>query len=307
MRYWLRVYCESRLACNTVRGHRVNLEKRILPYIGKIPLKRPQPRDIQELYETLRKSGLSGTTVRYVHNNLHKALSFAVKQQLILKNPADMVEAPRVDHPEMVPLTAEQVKALLADCEGKEVYLPVVLVVTLGLRRGEVLALQWDDVDLHERTLTVRHSAICDKDGFRLSSPKTKNSRRTLLLPDLVAEVLEAPLTQQRELEAEYGAAYNLLKLVCCRRDGMPFSTSALQHQFRRVLEDGGLPQVRFHDLRHTNATLMLRSAVPAKIVSTMLEHSSIGITMDTYAHVLTEMQEPAVGAMNKILQETNG
>lgn len=145
----------------------MNLEKHILPYIGKIPLKRPQPRDIQELYETRRKSGLSGTTVRYVHNNLHKALSFAAKQQLILKNPADMVEAPRVDHPEMVPLTAEQVKALLADCEGKEVYLPVVLAVTLGLRRGEVLALQWDDVDLHERTLTVRHSAICDKDGFR--------------------------------------------------------------------------------------------------------------------------------------------
>lgn len=306
LQYWLRVYCEARLAPNTIRGYRVNLEKHVFPYIGSIPINRLKPNDIQKLYEDLLASGLSGTSVRYVHNNLHRAFGFAVKQELIPRNPADMVEPPKVDRPEIVPLTLEQVKKLLHVCVDQEIYIPVMLAVTLGLRRGEALGLQWSDVNFNEKTLTVRHSAICDKDGFRLSTPKTKNSRRTLLLPDMVCDALEHTLLTQQAMRREAGSDYNALNLVCCRLDGTPYSTNALQHHFRDILDKHDLPPIRFHDLRHTHATLMLQSHVPAKIVSSMLGHSSIGITMDTYSHVLTEMQEPATGAWNRILQDVS-
>lgn len=306
LQYWMRVYCEPRLAANTIRGYRVNLEKHIYPRIGDIPLNRIKPSDIQKLYDELLASGLSGTTVRYVHNNLHRAFGFAVKQELLIRNPVDMVEPPKIDRPEITPLTMEQVKHLLRVCHDQEIYIPVMLAVTLGLRRGEALGLQWSDIDLAEKTLTVRHSAICDADGFRLSSPKTKNSRRTLLLPDMVCDALESALSNQQIMKYEAGSTYNSLNLVCCRRDGNPFTTNALQHQFHDTLIKHDLPAIRFHDLRHTHATLMLRSHIPAKIVSSMLGHSSIGITLDTYSHVMTEMQEPVTGAWNKILQDVD-
>lgn len=302
LRYWLETYCKQHLAENTVRGYRVNIENHIIPQIGFIPLDKLKPTEIQNLYTNLLNKGLSGTSVRYVHNNLHKALSQAVKAQLIPKNPADYVEPPRVDRYEAQPLTPEQVKTLLKSCRGEDIYLPVLLAVTLGLRRGETLGLQWSNVDLQNGTLTVRQSASFTPDGIHLSTTKTRNSRRTLLLPEGLHSTLQTALSQQEERRKELGASFNPLGLVCCREDGSPLTANVLQHNFRDTLLRSGLPQIRFHDLRHTNATLMLRNAVPAKIVSAMLGHSSIGITMDTYSHVITEMQEGATGVIDGLL-----
>lgn len=302
--HWLESYCKPRLAENTLRGYSVNVRKHILPYIGRIQLNKLQPKDIQKLYNSLIAKGLSGTSVRYVHNNLHKALASAVKQELIPRNPADLVDAPTVEYFEAATLTPEQAVRLLKACIGLEIYIPVLLALTLGLRRGEALGLQWDDVDLVEKTVTVRHSANSTKEGFVLSTPKTKNSRRTLLLPDVLASALEQVQNEQRARKNALGAEFNRLNLVCCREDGLPLGTNVLQHQFRDVLKTDGLPPIRFHDLRHTNATIMLRNKVPAKIVSSMLGHSSIGITMDTYSHVMTDMQEGATGVMNALFEK---
>lgn len=302
LRHWLQVYCEPRLAPNTLRGYRVNVENHIIPGIGHIPLNRLQPKDIQALYFTLSQKGLSGTSVRYVHNNLHKALGYAVKHELLPRNLADLVDIPKCNHYEAQTLTPEQVVTLLKASAQQEICLPVMLAVTLGLRRGEVLGLQWDDVDLSTGQVTIRHSASFNKGGFTLSSPKTQNSRRTLLLPGKLCEVLESALTKQREAALFAGGHYNPYRLVCCRADGSPLSSNALNHQFKAALDSSDLPSIRFHDLRHTHATLMLRNAVPAKIVSAMLGHSSIGITMDIYSHVITEMQEGAVGIMDNLL-----
>lgn len=302
--HWMETYCKTRLAANTVRGYEVNIHKHIVPGIGKIPLNRLQPKDVQKLYTDLANAGLSGTSIRYVHNNLHRALGYAVKSLLIPRNPADFVEAPRIDRYEATTLTPEQVVNLLQACADKEIYLPVLLAVSLGLRRGEVLGLQWNDVDMQHHTLTIRRSANFSKDGMALASPKTKNSRRTLLIPEHLQVVLLNAKTTQQGLSQAIGESYNPLNLVCCRADGSVYTASVLQHQFRELLEVCGLPHIRFHDLRHTNATLMLRNAVPAKIVSSMLGHSSIGITMDTYSHVITEMQEGATTVMDDLLKE---
>jgi len=303
LRHWLKEVCEPRLAANTVNGYRVNIEKHIIPHIGSIQLNRLQQKDLQKLYESLSCDGLSGTSVRYVHNNLHRALQYAVKTQVLGKNAADFVEPPKIKGFEASPLTPEQVKTLLRSCSETEIYLPVLLAVTLGLRRGEALGLQWDCVDIDAKTVTITHSASFRQGGIELSTTKTKNSRRTLLMPDILHDALESAHSKQEDAARFLGAAYNPLRLVCCRYDGKPMTSGVLQHQFHDVLEAATLPTIRFHDLRHTNATLMLRNAVPAKIVSSMLGHSSIGITLDTYSHVITEMQEGAIGVMDGLLK----
>lgn len=304
LRHWLDTYCKPRLSANTVSGYTVNVEKHIIPYIGTIPLCKLQPKDIQKLYDTLLSSGLSGTSVRYVHNNLHKALASAVKQELIPRNPADLVEAPVVNQYEASTLTPDEATKLLDACAGTEIYLPVLFALLLGLRRGEALGLQWSDVDMDGQTITVRHSASYTKEGFVLSTPKTKNSRRTLMLPELVVSALKAAAASQEQWRSQIGSGFNPYNLVCCRIDGSPLTTNALQHQYKDILSAHGLPPIRFHDLRHTNATLMLRNNVPAKIVSSMLGHSSIGITMDTYSHVMTDMQAEATGVMNTLFEK---
>lgn len=305
LRHWLDTYCLPQLAPNTYRGYKVNVERHIIPYIGTIPLNKLQPCDLQALYDKLQAAGLSGTSARYVHNNLRKALGQAVKAQLIPRNPADLVDPPKVNRYEARTLTPGQAQALIAACAGSEIHIPVLLALTLGLRRGEALGLQWSDIDLTAKTVTVRHSASFSKDGLILGTTKTKNSRRTLMIPEVLHEALKSAQERQAQEAQQFGAGYNPHGLVCCRLDGSPLTSNVLHHQFHALLDKLGLPSIRFHDLRHTNATLMLRNAVPAKIVSAMLGHSSIGITMDTYSHVMTDMQSGAVGVMDSLFKSS--
>lgn len=303
LNYWLDTYCKQHLAPNTQRGYRVNVEKHIIPHIGKIPLIKLQPKEIQDLYTKLLSSGLSGTSVRYVHNNLHKAFSYAVKLQALPRNPAELVEPPKINRHEATTLTPDEVLRLLTAANGSELAVPVLLAVCLGLRRGEALALRWDDVDLDNRVVVVRYSALCESaETFQISDTKTRSSRRAIRLPEYVATILADRKAKLEDQRKKLGKSYNLLNLVCCRETGMPFTSNALQHQYKRLLNNAGLPDIRFHDLRHTNATLMLRNGIPAKVVSAMLGHSSIQLTMDTYSHVLPDMQEGATNAMDKLL-----
>lgn len=301
--YWLENYCEPNLAPNTIQGYQININKHIIPYIGNIPMLKLAPRHIQDLYTTLLKEGLSPTSVRYVHNNIHKALAYGVKMQFIPKNPSDMLEPPKPDDYEATVLNPDQILVLLQNCAGQEIYWPVLLAVTLGLRRGEALALRWEDVDLENQMIFIRHSALCrSMKNFEISKTKSKTSVRTLLLPNYVAQCLSLRyqlLTVRRET---LGEGYNPYNVVCFRETGDPYTANALQHHFRSVIEKAKLPPIRFHDLRHSNATLLLRNGIPAKIVSTMLGHSSIQLTMDTYSHVVPDMQEGATKAVNLLL-----
>lgn len=305
LNYWLESYCKQNLAPNTIRGYRTNVEKHIVPHIGKIQLIKLSPKNIQDLYSKLLESGLSSTSVRYVHNNLHKALEYAVKMQSLPRNPAEMVTPPKVNRYEASTLTPEQVVQLLEACGEKEIFWPVLLAVALGLRRGEALALRWEDVDLEAKQVYVHHSALCaNLENFTISETKTKSSRRLLRLPDYVVEALKVRLEILKERRKALGAGYNELDLVCFREIGQPFTSNVLCYQFDNVLKEAGLPDIRFHDLRHTAATVMLRSSIPAKIVSTVLGHRSTQITLDTYSHVALDMQDGAAEAMDKMLNK---
>lgn len=305
LNYWLDTYCEQHLAPNTIRGYRTNAEKHIIPHIGRISLIKLSPKDIQNLYTTLLQEGLSGASVRYVHNNLHKMLDFAVRMQSLPRNPADAVTPPKATRYEASTLTPEQVVQLLEACGEDEIFWPVLLGVALGLRRGEALALRWEDVDLESKQVFVHHSALCENlENFTISETKTRSSRRVLRLPDYVADMLKARLTVLEERRKELGINYNELDLVCFREIGKPFTSNVLCYQFNNVLKKAQLPDIRFHDLRHTAATVMLRNAIPAKIVSSILGHSSTQLTLDTYSHVTTDMQSGAVEAMDRLLDK---
>lgn len=303
LREWLIFYCEARLARNTVNGYRVNVEKHIVPNIGKIPLYKLQPEDVQKMYDKLAQEGLSSTTILYVHNVLRKALNSAVKRRVLSNNVLQYVEAPLKAKFKSSVLSVEEISRLLSASRGTIAYYPIMLAVTLGLRRGEVLGLQWTDIDWDLKTLCVQRTATFYKQEFVLSDVKTKNSNRTLLLADSVIEDLKRQKIAQERMIAELGNWYNPYSLIVCRMDGSPMSSSFLNKHFKTVLEIANLPNIRFHDLRHTNATFMLKQNIPAKIVSSMLGHSTIAVTLDTYSHVLTDMQQPAVNVIEKLMK----
>lgn len=305
LKQWLDTYCVKRLALNTINGYKNNISKHIIPYIGKITLNRLDPKDIQKMYSKLSEKGLSGTSMLYIHRTLHKALATAVKTRLLMNNVLDFVDSPAKSNFKSNVLSADQIDVLIRACKGTEIYVPVLLAVLLGLRRGEALGLQWNDIDLQHKTISINRTATFYKQSFVLSDAKTKNSRRTLILADSLFQIIEDHKIAQNEQAYTFGEGFNPYKLINCRADGMPLSSATLNHQYKDILKANKLPDIRFHDLRHTNATLMLKNAIPAKIVSSMLGHSTVAITLDTYSHVLTDMQQDAVNIVENILYKS--
>ncbi len=303
---WLNDYCIPRLALNTVNGYRVNIKKHIVPYIGNIPLYKLQNTDITHLYAKLREKKLSETSILYVHRVLHRALSYAVKQRVLPYNVTDFVEAPKKNKFKANVLKADEIITLLSACANTEIYLPVMLAVMLGLRRGEVLGLKWSDIDFKSSCVEIQRTATFTKDGVILSDTKTKSSNRTLLLSKSLINELQKHKEKQKEYSANYGTGYNPQNMVFCRADNTLITASILQKDFKKALSDSNLQNIRFHDLRHSNATLLLRQNIPAKIVSSLLGHSNISITLDTYSHVMTDMQESAVNALDNLIFKDN-
>lgn len=301
---WLTGYCEMRLAENTVRGYKVNVQKHIIPHIGTIELTALTAFDVQQMYTALFAAGLSSTTVLYVHAVLRRAINCALRQRLVTENVLYGVYAPRRVRYRGGILTGAELVKLVAACVDTDVYIPVLLAATLGLRRGEILGLKWTDIDFSANTIHIQRTATFYKDtGIRFSDPKSQTSNRSLLVSHYVMCRLAELYDRQALYAAAYDGEYNPLGLVNCRPAGQPLTSSMLQKIFKSILRKSGLPVVRFHDLRHSNATLMLKNKVPAKIVSSMFGHASVGITLDLYSHVLTDMQEPAVQVIDSLFK----
>ena len=203
----------------------------------------------------------------------------------------------------MRPLTAEQVKVLFETAKGDRLEALYILAVTSGLRQGELLGLKWDDIDLEAGTLQVRRTLTTAKGGPLLSAPKTKSSRRTVRLPRTGLKALRSHLERQLGEIDRAGGLWRENGLIFASVVGEPLDRRYITtHRFKPLLELARLPQIRFHDLRHTCATLLLSKNVNPKVVSEMLGHATIAITLDTYSHVLPTMQESAAAAMEEVL-----
>jgi integrase len=202
----------------------------------------------------------------------------------------------------MMALDDTQTTALLKSLKASRLYLPVALAVSTGMRRGELLALRWAEVDLDKAQISVNRSLEQTKAGLTFKTPKTERSRRRIALPKVIVKLLRAHKASQAAEKLRLGPIYQDRGFVCARPDGTPWPPDTFSTLFAAHIRRHKLPPVRFHDLRHTHATQLLKQGVHPKIVSERLGHSNISITLDTYSHVLPGMQEQAVAAIDTVL-----
>ena len=269
----------------TYRGY---IDNHIKPNIGKVPLEKGRVDRIESKHQ---EKGLSAKTVRNIHQIIASAMKLAKEQRLIATDPTEGCALPKLEHKEMQTLPVEQLASFLREAKESGVFELYYAELATGLRRGELLGLKWEDIDFEHGSLRVKRQ-IARINGEIVEAPlKTKNAYRTLPLADDTIQVLK----QQRK---KVGSS----PWVFPSPTGGPISPDSVLHMLHRVLKRAGLPRVRFHDLRHTFATLALQNGVDIKTVSGMLGHFSAGFTLDTYAHVTTAAQKEAAKTMGKVL-----
>lgn len=274
-----------------------------IPTLGKLSLEKLTPQHLQRLYADRLDAGLSPTTVHHLHAAVHKALSQAVRLNLVQRNVADLVDAPRIAKHEMTTLAPDDARHFLDVAAGDRLETLYVLALTTGLREGELLGLKWRDVRFEEKAVEIRGSLQRVKAGLVVMEPKTKQSRRRVGLTEAALAALRRHRVRQGEERLRLGSAWEGDDLVFTDEAGAPIdATKFLRNSFAPLLKAAELPKMRFHDLRHTAATLLLGRGIHPKIVSEMLGHSQVGITLDLYSHVTPTMQREATAAMDAII-----
>lgn len=300
---WFDAYAKVKVRASSHQTYKGYIENHIKPNIGDIPIEKLTSLRLQKFYRKLltegrvpriesenQPKGLSAKTVRNIHQVISSAMSMAVKHKLILSNPAEGCELPKVEHKEMHTIPAEQLGAFLREAKESGVYELYYLDLATGLRRGELLGLKWDDIDLDQGVIHVRRQVYRIDGEVREVPLKTKHSYRSISISKDAVELL-------REMKTRRVSEY-----VFPSPTGGPISPDSVLHMLHRVLKRAGLPSMRFHDLRHSFATLALQNGVDIKTVSGMLGHFSAGFTLDTYAHVTTAAQKEAANTMGSVL-----
>ena len=296
---WIDGY-ESQLSPNTARAYRMNIQH-ISKLLGNRQIQKLQPADIEAAYAELGKT-LSPKSVLYIHTTISRALAMAEKQRMITRNPCVYVERPKQDpqskasfvHPDAIPM-------YIKTFEDTYLYVPVCLALFGGLRRGEALGLQWADVDMKRGTMTIKNNLTYD--GLR----KPKNGKyRSVPISAPIRKVLMEQRDKQNKNKELLWDKYYRSDYVCTKEDGTILDPSTISSRFGQILNRDGLPHVRFHDLRHTAASLMILEGVDLKTISDILGHSSISITADIYGHVLEEQKRKAVDKLDKYFNYKN-
>lgn len=281
------------------------VEKRILPYIGKVNLMDLRPDRIQRFYNFLQKEGLSYHAVSVTHKTLSVAMNHAVKLRLISKNPCSGTTPPKPEQTEMKFYDDQQVKCLLKTAlEIRDPFYPLYfLAIYTGMRQAELIGLKWADVDWNLSTIQVKRQVRHFKGaGYVFLEPKSKSGTRTIKIGKQALEVLRNHKREQDELVKAVGQDWNHLDLVFPSGIGTPLTASNIRRNFRKLLAASGLPKIRFHDLRHTAASLMLNHGIPVLVVSKRLGHAKPSITLDVYGHLIPSRQEEAAQLMDNLM-----
>lgn len=300
LEHWFEQH-KTTLQAGTINGYKVNIKNHINPALGHIRLNRLAREDINRLYfEMQNKKNLSPTTIKYVHNVLKKALNDAVIDKIISSNPSIAAKVPKKQKYKAVILNQEQMRILLKRSIGSSIELEVLLAITLGLRRGEVLGLRFSDFDLDNKEVKIcqqvtvakeKTNDVHNEDLWGIKGLKTEESNRVLSIPESVVDAIRNRKRIVDINKCKYGSNYVDLDLVCCKENGMYLSPQTVYHRFKTLLKKSNLPDIRFHDLRHSFATLLLNLDVPLKVISEILGHANIGVTGDTYLEVISEKQ----------------
>jgi integrase len=303
---WLQDSVRQRVRERTYGRYRELIILHIVPVLGKIKLRKLSPQHLQKLYNQKLEEGYAPQTVKHIHRVLHCALNDALRWQLVSRNVSGAVDAPRVPMKEMQALSGEQARQFLKAAQGDPLEALYVLALTTGMRQGELLGLQWEDLDLDQGIIQVRRTItrLVGK-GFVVLEPKTPKSRRKIHLTNLAVEALTCHRIRQNEARLAARVAWSEQRWVFCNAIGRPIDVgNMIRRSFRPILVKAGLPLMRFHELRHSAASLLLSINVHPKIVQDLLGHSNVGTTLDIYSHVLPSLQEEAANRLNALLSE---
>ena len=309
---WLNTYAKAKVRQSTFDSYETTIRIHVVPSLGEIKLKDLRPEHLQSLYNQKmtekradEKQTLSAKTVGYIHGVIRQALQQAVREQLIVRNVADAVSKPRCIRHEITPLTPEQLQKFLETAKPNPSYPAFLLEWATGLRRGELLGLRWQDVDFAGGRIHVRQALIRTSEGLQISEPKTPKSRRTIPVPQQVMDALRDHQKHQGEAKELAGAAYADTGLVFANALGKGLDPRSFTRLFERLLDKAELPRVSFHDLRHSHATMLMGLGEHPKVVQERLGHSTIGMTLDTYSHVLPGLQEKVADKLGALLSPT--
>lgn len=299
---WLDEHARLKVKASTLGRYR-QMAERLKPFLGALALRDLRPAHIQRAYAELLGEGLAGRTVLHHHRLLKQALKQAVRWGLLAGNPADAVTPPRAERREMRTLSAEDVARVEAAATDDEFRRLIHVAVTTGLRLGELLGLQWKDIDFDGARMLIQRTASYQDRETTLGPLKTGRSHRPVALSEGTLAVLREHRASQRAHRLEIGPAYRDADLVFPAADGSVQPPYRISGRFRDLVARVGLEGVRFHDLRHTMATLALGAGVHVKIVSERLGHSTTQITLDTYSHVAPDLQREAAEVLDGALR----
>ena len=299
---WLADVVKGTVRPTTYTSYEGTVRLHIVPTLGRIELSKLTAQHVTALLNAKGEAGLSPRSVKYIRTVLRVALNQAVKWNLVVRNVVTLVPTPRVERHEAMAFTPEQARRFLEAIRGERLEALYSVALALGLRQGEALALHWSDVNLDAGTLRVRH-ALQRVDGkLSLVQPKTEQSRRTIDLPPPTVAALRAHWERQMEERQVAGTRWKEHGLVFTTKIGTPLEKGNVFKWFKKMLEAADLPDMRFHDLRHCCASLLLAQNVHPKVVQEILGHSQIAMTLDLYSHVIPSVKKDAAALMGTLL-----
>ncbi len=305
---WLKDSVRGTVRMSTYESYRHMIEPHIVPALGRLKLRSLNPVHVRAFYREKLDAGLSAATVRKMHSVLRKALKQAVLDGFVPRNVCEAVKPPKVERKQITPLDALQVRRLLETAGvagGDRLEALYVLAVHTGMREGELLGLKWEDVNLEgtEPVLRLRRALVREGGKVTLGDLKTPKSRRQIRLTRAAADALRSHLQRQLEEMERMGSLYQPGGLVFATESGTLINPSNLRNRsFKPLLKGAGLPDICFHDLRHTCATLLLSQGTHPKLVQELLGHATISMTLDTYSHFLPSMGDQTIRAMEAAL-----
>ena len=301
---WYEIYSKPNLRKSTQIQYKYFLMDIVSPRIGQIPIENLTGLQLQRLYQDLRKDGkirkpgnfdpgLSAKTVRSIHMLLHCSFNQAVKEGLIPKNPTDDCKPPKVERREMRVIQPDQISSYLRAAANHNVLPMFYLELTSGLRKGELLALLWSDLDVKQCSISITKTMSRREGTVEVSPPKTKNSIRRIVISEQTVELLLEEHSHHPQNPYMFPSPVT----------GMMYDPDAVGRIHKKLLKEAGLEDCRFHDLRHTFATLALQNGVDIKTLSGILGHTSSGFTLDTYTHVTPKMQQDAANKIDQFMK----
>jgi integrase len=291
----------------SVRRYQDMLRNHICPGIGHLRLQKLSPFDLQRLYADRLAYGLSATSVHHLHVMVYRVLKQAYRWGMVSRNVAELVDAPRRTFPEVVTWNMEQVATFFAVSDESDLAALWRLALLTGMLRGELLGLMWEDIDLERGMLAVRRTLSRGKGGdWVLGQPKTQSGRRAIALPESCVASLRKHRARQNSQRLKLGELWQDSGFVFTGQLGQVLHVNVLVTQFKRLIRQAVLPDLRFHDLRHTSATLLLAQGVHPKIVQERLGHADISMTLNRYSHVTPDMQRSAADTLDAVFTKVS-